>query len=74
MCHFERPLTEDDLVKLRGVSNLEVQQKTPVRVLHRRAALTRPRTINWCGSSPQMSGRWQRDLLAAPEVEATERE
>merc|ERR1719401_1707037 len=27
--------------------DMEVQQKTPVRVLHRRAAAVRPRTVYW---------------------------
>lgn len=47
MCVFARPLTPEDVAKLHAIRDLEIQQKTPVRVLHRRAALTRPRLINW---------------------------
>ena len=41
-----RPLTDADVAALEGAAPLVVQQQTPVRVLHRRANLTRPRTIH----------------------------
>lgn len=47
LCVFARPLSAEDVAKLAAVRDLEIQQKTPVRVLHRRAALTRPRVVNW---------------------------
>ncbi|KAK3778995.1 hypothetical protein RRG08_034253 [Elysia crispata] len=45
-CWCERPLTETDLVKLAGIKDLVLQQKTPLRVLHRRTAATRERLIH----------------------------
>eukprot|EP00897_Mesotaenium_endlicherianum_P008702 jgi/Mesen1/7860/ME000042S07298 len=43
---LSRALTPDDITLLHNTKELVVQQKTPVRVLHRRAPLTRPRTIH----------------------------
>jgi tRNA pseudouridine synthase 10 len=44
---LSRPVTEADFECLSSFKELELQQKTPVRVLHRRSPLTRPRTIHW---------------------------
>ena len=33
---------------LSGIKDLQIQQSTPVRVLHRRTSMTRPRTIVSC--------------------------
>ncbi|CAM6111690.1 unnamed protein product [Calypogeia fissa] len=44
---LDRPVTEADFKCLSDLKELEVQQKTPIRVLHRRSPLTRPRTIHW---------------------------
>ncbi|CAI7823799.1 unnamed protein product, partial [Closterium sp. NIES-53] len=42
---ISRPITQADVAKLESIKDLELQQKTPIRVLHRRSPLTRPRTI-----------------------------
>ncbi|GJP54820.1 hypothetical protein CLOM_g13856 [Closterium sp. NIES-68] len=42
---LSRPITQADVAKLESIRDLELQQKTPIRVLHRRSPLTRPRTI-----------------------------
>ncbi|GAQ84635.1 hypothetical protein KFL_001980170 [Klebsormidium nitens] len=41
-----RPATQADVDKLNGMRDLVVQQRTPIRVLHRRSPLIRPRTIH----------------------------
>eukprot|EP01113_Clastostelium_recurvatum_P050500 TRINITY_DN9580_c0_g1_i2.p1 TRINITY_DN9580_c0_g1~~TRINITY_DN9580_c0_g1_i2.p1 ORF type:complete len:587 (+),score=118.81 TRINITY_DN9580_c0_g1_i2:157-1917(+) len=41
----DRPLTKADLDTLAQIKELEIDQKTPVRVLHRRSLATRRRTI-----------------------------
>jgi tRNA pseudouridine(54/55) synthase len=41
-----RRLTAEDIEKVNGVKDLEIQQMTPVRVLHRRTLLTRSRMIH----------------------------
>lgn len=41
-----RPITEEDKQMLEGKKNMSISQKTPIRVLHRRSALTRPRIIH----------------------------
>eukprot|EP00798_Chlamydomonas_sp_ICE-L_P015192 gene15193-21267_t len=40
------PLNEDDVAKLLAVKGLEVQQDTPIRVLHRRAPKIRSKVVN----------------------------
>eukprot|EP00252_Welwitschia_mirabilis_P001867 TRINITY_DN11837_c0_g2_i2.p1 TRINITY_DN11837_c0_g2~~TRINITY_DN11837_c0_g2_i2.p1 ORF type:complete len:309 (+),score=58.89 TRINITY_DN11837_c0_g2_i2:96-1022(+) len=42
-----RTVSEDDLKFLSGMTELEIDQKTPVRVLHRRSPLVRKRLIYW---------------------------
>ncbi|CAI5465600.1 unnamed protein product, partial [Closterium sp. Yama58-4] len=42
---ISRSITQADVAKLESIKDLELQQKTPIRVLHRRSPLTRPRTI-----------------------------
>ncbi|XP_024534694.1 putative tRNA pseudouridine synthase Pus10 isoform X1 [Selaginella moellendorffii] len=44
---LSRPVTEADFTTLSNSKELEIQQKTPVRVLHRRSPLVRPRIIHW---------------------------
>ncbi|KAL2635297.1 hypothetical protein R1flu_006776 [Riccia fluitans] len=44
---LDRPVTQGDFQRLSDMKELEIQQKTPVRVLHRRSPLIRPRTIHW---------------------------
>ncbi|RRT82016.1 hypothetical protein B296_00009327, partial [Ensete ventricosum] len=44
---FPRPLTDDDLQKISSLKNMDIVQRTPIRVLHRRSQLERKRTIHW---------------------------
>lgn len=45
LCWCQRPLTSDDLTLIENTKDLVLQQKTPIRVLHRRALATRERVI-----------------------------
>lgn len=45
LCVLETPATIDIIRKLDISNSFTVQQKTPLRVLHRRPLLTRPREI-----------------------------
>jgi len=47
VCWSSKPLGREDAAKLAEVRDLEILQKTPVRVLHRRAPAVRPRTLHW---------------------------
>ncbi|KAG6551351.1 hypothetical protein Mapa_007137 [Marchantia paleacea] len=49
---LDRPVTQADFRRLFDLKELEIQQKTPVRVLHRRSPLIRPRTIHWMRCEP----------------------
>ncbi|GBG67154.1 hypothetical protein CBR_g81579 [Chara braunii] len=42
---LSRPVTEDDITKLNSMPAVTIQQRTPIRVLHRRSPLVRPRVI-----------------------------
>ncbi|XP_052152967.1 uncharacterized protein LOC127771169 [Oryza glaberrima] len=42
-----RPLTDDDLHNISLIKDMEIVQKTPIRVLHRRSPLERKRIIHW---------------------------
>ncbi|KAK3141803.1 hypothetical protein QOZ80_4BG0338510 [Eleusine coracana subsp. coracana] len=42
-----RELTESDLHNISRMKDMEIIQKTPIRVLHRRSPLERKRTIHW---------------------------
>lgn len=44
---LSRLIMDADVQHLSDLKNLEIQQKTPVRVLHRRSPLVRSRTIHW---------------------------
>lgn len=44
---FERLLSEDDVSQLGSISNLVVDQKTPMRVMHRRSIASRAKVIHW---------------------------
>lgn len=44
---LSRSIMDADVQHLSDLKNLEIQQKTPVRVLHRRSPLVRSRTIHW---------------------------
>eukprot|EP00026_Physarum_polycephalum_P005867 Phypoly_transcript_05906.p1 GENE.Phypoly_transcript_05906~~Phypoly_transcript_05906.p1 ORF type:complete len:406 (+),score=55.76 Phypoly_transcript_05906:640-1857(+) len=43
----EKEVTPKDIQMLNDMKDLEISQKTPVRVLHRRSLSTRKRTIHW---------------------------
>lgn len=43
---IEKPILESDLEFLKEIKDLKIEQKTPVRVLHRRALATRVRLIH----------------------------
>ncbi|XP_013790475.2 putative tRNA pseudouridine synthase Pus10, partial [Limulus polyphemus] len=45
VCIMNRPLTKDDIEQLTGLKNVKIQQKTPLRVLHRRPLAVRERVI-----------------------------
>ncbi|PSC72039.1 tRNA pseudouridine synthase Pus10 [Micractinium conductrix] len=45
VCWTPRQLSEADVATLEGTRDLEVLQQTPVRVLHRRANLERPKAV-----------------------------
>ncbi|MCO5571241.1 hypothetical protein L7F22_024977 [Adiantum nelumboides] len=44
---LSRVVSDADIVEFTAMKALEIQQKTPVRVLHRRSPLVRPRIIHW---------------------------
>lgn len=45
ICWAEKPLSDEDERKLSNIRDMEISQATPVRVLHRRTSMARPRTI-----------------------------
>lgn len=45
LCLLKASVSDDKLCNLSQISNLELAQKTPIRVLHRRPLATRLRTI-----------------------------
>ena len=45
LCWLPRPLTQADVALLAGLGELELEQQTPVRVLHRRANMMRRRAV-----------------------------
>lgn len=55
VCWSEMPLTAAMLAGLEAAAPFEVQQKTPVRVLHRRAPVVRPRMVHWLKTEPLSS-------------------
>ncbi|KAL8459209.1 hypothetical protein ACS0TY_036618 [Phlomoides rotata] len=44
---ISRPIEDDDLQKLTSLKDMQILQKTPIRVLHRRSPLEREKTIHW---------------------------
>ncbi|KAL7128233.1 hypothetical protein ABFS83_14G302400 [Erythranthe nasuta] len=44
---ISRPLNDDDVQSLSSFKDMQILQKTPVRVLHRRSPLGREKTIHW---------------------------
>ena len=57
LCWAERKLGPEDLVKLSAVTNLVVQQATPVRVLHRRSPVRKEAVIQQHAPSFFMKSR-----------------
>ena len=49
---LSRPLLPADCAALGALKDVALAQKTPVRVLHRRSPLTRPRTVLWLRLEP----------------------
>jgi len=47
VCWSQRPLAREDVERLNAKGPFEVEQKTPVRVLHRRGPAVRPKTVFW---------------------------
>ncbi|RWS03353.1 putative tRNA pseudouridine synthase Pus10-like protein, partial [Dinothrombium tinctorium] len=45
LCCFDRPVSDEDLRKISNIAKIEIQQKTPIRVLHRRSLVTRKRMV-----------------------------
>jgi tRNA pseudouridine synthase 10 len=43
----ERDATDEQLAALDVVKELVIKQDTPIRVLHRRTGMVRPRTVHW---------------------------
>jgi tRNA pseudouridine synthase 10 len=43
-----RELTPEDEQRVSALKEVVLQQKTPMRVMHRRAIMVRERTIHWC--------------------------
>ncbi|GER38783.1 pseudouridine synthase family protein [Striga asiatica] len=44
---ISRPLNDEDACTLSSLKDLQILQKTPIRVLHRRSPLGREKTIHW---------------------------
>lgn len=44
---ISRTLTDEDFKRISEIRELEIEQKTPIRVLHRRSPLVRKRLIHW---------------------------
>ena len=60
---LSRPVTDADLARLNGTSELVVDQLTPMRVMHRRTLMVRQRTIHAL-SATRLGGRFlQLDLV-----------
>lgn len=47
LIRLSRPYNQEDFSKLNAVSDLEILQKTPIRVLHRRTQMTRKKIVHW---------------------------
>eukprot|EP00927_Polykrikos_kofoidii_P009028 TRINITY_DN1374_c5_g1_i1.p1 TRINITY_DN1374_c5_g1~~TRINITY_DN1374_c5_g1_i1.p1 ORF type:complete len:504 (+),score=84.15 TRINITY_DN1374_c5_g1_i1:128-1639(+) len=47
VCWSSRRLSESDLSSLMELKDVEILQKSPVRVAHRRGQTVRPRTLHW---------------------------
>jgi len=45
LCWSRDPVSDDRLASLSSITNVTLQQQTPIRVLHRRTLATRERTV-----------------------------
>ena len=45
LCYCYSKLDEKDIEKLNSLSQIDIMQQTPIRVLHRRTVMTRPKWI-----------------------------
>ncbi|XP_078448203.1 pseudouridine synthase family protein [Wolffia australiana] len=59
---ISRQLTEEDQQKINSMVNMEITQRTPIRVLHRRSPMERKRMIHWM-TAERISGSSQYFLL-----------
>ncbi|CAA6656051.1 unnamed protein product [Spirodela intermedia] len=59
---ISRPLTEEDERKINSTENMEITQRTPIRVLHRRSPMDRKRMIHWM-TAEKIAGSSQYFLL-----------
>jgi tRNA pseudouridine synthase 10 len=60
VCYCSRPLKSDadaGLAALRAIRDLEVHQQTPLRVLHRRSQMNRPKTVH-SASVRRVADQW----------------
>lgn len=46
LCCCSKKLTSEDVDKISKINDLDIDQKTPIRVLHRRSLLSRPKQIH----------------------------
>ena len=46
LCISSRPINQNDIDKINAIKDLQIQQETPIRVLHRRTLFTRPKFIH----------------------------
>ena len=47
LVRLSRPYTKEDITTLNAVRDLEIVQRTPIRVLHRRTQIERTKTVHW---------------------------
>ncbi|CAG5120797.1 unnamed protein product [Candidula unifasciata] len=59
LCWCDRELTLADIEMLAAIKDLRLQQKTPLRVLHRRTAATRERTIHSLKATKEANNRFK---------------
>jgi tRNA pseudouridine synthase 10 len=45
LCYCYSKLDQNDIEKMNNLERVDILQKTPIRVLHRRTLMTRPRAI-----------------------------
>eukprot|EP01126_Amoeba_proteus_P046785 TRINITY_DN5305_c0_g1_i10.p1 TRINITY_DN5305_c0_g1~~TRINITY_DN5305_c0_g1_i10.p1 ORF type:complete len:253 (-),score=62.90 TRINITY_DN5305_c0_g1_i10:132-890(-) len=63
LVEFSKPVTPEMLDKINSLENLQILQKTPIRVLHRRAALERLRDVYTITATPVQQNWIYLDLV-----------